>query len=286
MFLGCSFIPLGMQAHVCTHGQRPALRSLSGIAGCVFWVRLRCLWGPPSPGRWQHGPQEPGALDHPCPHPFLVLFSTPAGPDPPPLGAAPCPLLGCVPGASVDSKLQGRDQRMPPPALGGGLSHLFMLPAGPQGSRMPVTAGTGDPTSTLILCRARPGPVEKLYMKDATSSFREALKAGLCCVCMCVCAHVCLHLRRLSGQLRANGALGEVPPSPPASQTPLGSSPPSSSLPLSSYPVSRLTQGLARGEMLKGSSLGVRSLLARETQEGATAGTGTQSHCPSAALSV
>ena len=78
------------------------------------------------------------------------------------------------------------------------------------------------------------------------------------------------------------------PPSPPASQVPLGSSLPSSSLPLSSYPVSQLTQGLARvlAEMLKGSSLGVRSLLAGETQEGAPAGTGTQSHRPSAALPV
>lgn len=145
-----------------------------------------------APGAWGSRPPLstpfPGSLLHPC------------WPDPPPLGAAPCPLLGCVPGASVDSKLQGRDKHTPPLALGGALSHLFTLPAGPQGSGRPVTAGTGDPTSTLILCRARHGPVEKLYTKDATSSSREALKAGLC---VCVYVRVCTCVPASEASFRA-----------------------------------------------------------------------------------
>ena len=76
-----------------------------------------------------------------------------------------------------------------------------------------------------------------------------------------------------------------------ASQASLRSSLPSFSLLLSSQYVSRLTQNLARAlaEVLRGSSLGMRNLLAGKIQEGgripaAAAAAGRQSHRPAAAL--
>ena len=81
---------------------------------------------------------------------------------------------------------------------------------------MPVRAGARNLIPIFISCRAQHGPAEKLHPEDATSNFREALKANLCayvcvcaCVCVCVCTrshtHVGLQLRHLPGHLRTNG---------------------------------------------------------------------------------